>query len=69
MVEVEVYLDDEFETDVEINPNEMTHDEKEELISALKQGKKYILKGITVHIVGTTYSEYEPEPMYNEGYY
>ena len=68
-MEVSVDLDEEYETDIEINPDLLTEKQKAELISALKRGKKYTLKNYPVHVCVEFYQDIDIEPMYNEGYY
>ena len=68
-MEVNVDIDEEYETDIDIDPSKMTDKEKSELISALKKGKKYTLKNYPVHICGEFYKDIDIEPMRNEGYY
>ena len=67
-MEVSVDVDEEYETDIEMDPSKLSDKEKAKLISALKSGKKYILKNYPVHICGEFYQDIDIEPMYNEGY-
>jgi len=68
-MEVTIDVDEEYETDVVIDPNILTDKQKAQLISALKKGKSYVLKNYPVHICGEFYQDIDIEPMYNEGYY
>jgi len=67
-MEICIDLDDDYETDVEIDFSKFSHTEKEKILSALKKGKKYIFTNITIKVTGEFCHDIDIEPMYNEGY-
>jgi uncharacterized Zn finger protein len=68
-MEVTVDLDEDYETDIEIDFSYFSDEDKKKIIKAIKQNKKFLFKDVSVKITGEFTQDIEYEPMYNEGYY
>ena len=68
-MEVTIDMDEEYETDVEIDFSRYSKEEKEKIIQAIKNNKKHLFKDIMVIVSGEFSRDIDIEPMYNEGYY
>lgn len=56
-MEICMNIDEDYKTDIEINPKKLKKEEKAKLISALKSGKKYTLKDYTIRVRGEFYQD------------
>ena len=63
---MEVYIEESFEDDVEINFRGWSEEKKERLIKAIQEGKKYTFPGVSLSFAGDV--DVDVEPSYNEGY-
>lgn len=68
-MEVTIDMDEEYETDVEIDFSRYSKEEKEKIIQAIKNNEKHLFKDIMVIVSGEFSRDIDIEPMYNEGYY
>jgi len=67
-MEIELDVDEDYETDVEIDFSKYSKEEKAKIISAIKNDKKHTFKNINIKFTGTLYKDLDIEPLYNEGY-
>ena len=68
-MEVTIDVDEEIETDVDIDFSKFTAKEKAEIVKSVVEGKIHTFKNLSVYVSGEFSQDIDLEPCYNEGYY